>query len=48
MKTMRLALLALALAGLAACEGGGVDLNVSNTDNSTDNSGGGGGDDDNP
>jgi hypothetical protein len=46
MKTMRLALLALALAGLAACEGGGVDLNVSNTDNSTDNSGGGGGDDD--
>ena len=50
MKTMRLALLALALTGLAACEGGGVDLNVSNTDNSTDNSGGDGGgdDDDNP
>lgn len=46
MKTMRLALLALALAGLAACEGGGVDLNVANTDNSTDNSGGGGGGDD--
>ena len=45
-----LALLALALTGLAACEGGGVDLNVSNTDNSTDNSGGDGGgdDDDNP
>ncbi len=41
MKTMRLALLALALTGLAACEGGGVDLNVANTDNSVDNSGGG-------
>src|SRR5688572_4144134 len=49
MKTMRLALAAWAIIGLAACEGGGVDLNVANTDNSTDNSGGGGGgDDDNP
>jgi hypothetical protein len=49
MKTMRLALAAWVMIGLAACEGGGVDLNVSNTDNSTDNGGGGGGgDDDNP
>ena len=49
MKTMRLVLAAWVIVGLAACEGGGVDLNVSNTDNSTDNSGGGGGgDDDNP
>jgi hypothetical protein len=47
MKTIRIALAALAMAGIAACEGGGVDLNVSNTDNSVDNStGGGGGDDD--
>jgi hypothetical protein len=42
MKTMRLVLTATALLGLAACEGGGVDLNVSNTDNSVDNSTGGG------
>ncbi len=41
MKTMRLVLSAWALLGLAACEGGGVDLNVANTDNSVDNSGGG-------
>jgi hypothetical protein len=47
MKTIRIVLAGLAMAGLAACEGGGVDLNVSNTDNSVDNSiGGGGGDDD--
>jgi hypothetical protein len=46
MKTMRLALAAWVIFGLAACEGGGVDLNVANTDNSTDNSGGDGGDDD--
>ncbi len=47
--TMRLVLTAWALLGLAACEGGGVDLNVSNTDNSVDNSGGGdGGGSDNP
>jgi hypothetical protein len=48
MKTIRIVLAALAMAGFAACEGGGVDLNVSNTDNSVDNSssGGGGGDDD--
>jgi hypothetical protein len=45
MKIMRLVLTALALIGLVACEGGGVDLNVSNTDNSVDNSGGGGDDD---
>ncbi len=46
MKTIRLFLSGIALAGLAACSGGGVDLNVSNTDNSVDNSvnnGGGGG-----
>jgi hypothetical protein len=42
MKTMRLVLTATALLGLAACEGGGVDLNVANTDNSVDNSTGGG------
>ena len=41
MKTTRWLLAALAVAGLAACEGGGVDLNVANTDNSVDNSGGG-------
>ena len=41
MKTTRWLLAALAIAGLAACEGGGVDLNVANTDNSVDNSGGG-------
>jgi hypothetical protein len=40
--TMRLALAASMMIGLAACEGGGVDLNVSNTDNSVDNSTGGG------
>lgn len=38
MKTIRLALAAFAVAGLAACSGGGVDLNVSTTDNSVDNS----------
>ena len=42
MKTSRWIFAALALVGLAACEGGGVDLNVANTDNSVDNSGGGG------
>ena len=36
--TLRLAIAASMMIGLAACEGGGVDLNVSNTDNSTDNS----------
>jgi hypothetical protein len=41
--TMRLALAACVAIGLAACEGGGVDLNVSNTDNSVDNSNNGGG-----
>ena len=41
MKTTRWLLAALAIVGLAACEGGGVDLNVANTDNSVDNSGGG-------
>jgi len=41
MKTIRWVFAAVALVGLAACEGGGVDLNVSNTDNSVDNSGGG-------
>jgi len=46
MKTMRLVVAAWVLIGLAACEGGGVDLNVSNEDNSVDNSTGGGGDDD--
>ncbi len=49
MKTIRWGLAALALVGLAACEGGGVDLNVANTDNSVDNSSsGGGGDSTNP
>jgi hypothetical protein len=48
MKTMRVLLAAWLVVGLAACEGGGVDLDVSNTDNSVDNGGGGGGDDDNP
>jgi len=48
MKTMRLVLTATALFGLAACEGGGVDLNVANTDNSVDNSGGGDNGSDNP
>ena len=38
MKTIRLVLAAFALAGLAACDSGGVDLNVSTTDNSVDNS----------
>jgi hypothetical protein len=46
MKTMRVLLAAWLAIGLAACEGGGVDLNVANTDNSVDNSTGGGGDDD--
>jgi hypothetical protein len=45
---MRLALAASMMIGLAACEGGGVDLNVSNTDNSVDNSGGGDNGSDNP
>jgi hypothetical protein len=40
--TMRLAVAATLMIGLAACEGGGVDLNVANTDNSVDNSTGGG------
>ncbi len=48
MKTLRLVLAAFAVIGLAACEGGGVDLNVANTDNSVDNSGGGDGGSDNP
>jgi hypothetical protein len=48
MKIMRLVLAAWVLIGLAACEGGGVDLNVSNTDNSVDNSGGGDDDEDSP
>ena len=38
MKTTRFVLAVLALASLAACDGGGVDLNVSTTDNSVDNS----------
>jgi hypothetical protein len=38
MKTIRIALAGLAMAGLAACSGGGVDLNVATTDNSVDNS----------
>ena len=46
MDMIRVVVVAWAVIGLAACEGGGVDLNVANTDNSTDNSGGGGGDDD--
>jgi hypothetical protein len=45
-KMMRLIVAAWAIIGLAACEGGGVDLNVNNTDNSVDNGGGDGGDDD--
>jgi hypothetical protein len=49
MKTMRVAMAAWVAIGLAACEGGGVDLNVSNTDNSVDNGGnGGGGGEENP
>ena len=49
MKTSRLLLAGLVVAGLAACDGGGVELNVATNDNSTDNSttnnnsGGGGG-----
>ena len=38
MKMTRQVLVGLALAGLAACEGGGVNLNVSTVDNSVDNS----------
>lgn len=38
MKTIRSALAGLAMAGLAACSGGGVDLEVSTVDNSVDNS----------
>ena len=47
MKTTRTILVSLAVASLAACSGGGIDLNVSTVDNSVDNSstttGGGGG-----
>ncbi|HEY7753142.1 MAG TPA: hypothetical protein VH856_04940, partial [Steroidobacteraceae bacterium] len=46
MNKSRLLLAGMALAGMAACSGGGVDLNVSTVDNSVDNSvnnGGGGG-----
>ncbi|MGA1463680.1 MAG: serine/threonine protein kinase [Steroidobacteraceae bacterium] len=46
MNLNRLVLIGIAVAGLAACEGGGVNLNVStvdnSVDNSTNNSGGGG------
>jgi hypothetical protein len=50
MKMTRLVLVGLAVAGLAACDGGGIDLNVATTDNScqgdgacqTNNTGGGG------
>lgn len=38
MKTSRLLFAGLAVVGLAACDGGGVDLNVSTTDNSVNNS----------
>jgi hypothetical protein len=38
MKTYQWLLAGVATAGLAACEGGGVDLNVSTVDNSVDNS----------
>lgn len=47
MNVTRLVFLGIAVAGLAACEGGGVDLKVETVDNSVDNStstsGGGGG-----
>jgi hypothetical protein len=48
MNTSRLLLAGMMIAGLAACDGSGVDLNVETNDNSTDNSttnniGGGGG-----
>jgi hypothetical protein len=46
MKYHQLLFVGLAAVGVAACEGGGVDLNVSTVDNSVDNStstGGGGG-----
>ena len=46
MNIYRLLFAGVAIVGLAACEGGGVDLKVSTTDNSVDNSqntsGGGG------
>ena len=50
MKMTRLVLVGVAMAGLAACDGGGIDLNVDTTDNScqgdgacqTNNTGGGG------
>jgi hypothetical protein len=42
MKANRWMLAGLAAFGLAACDGGGVDLNVATTDNSVDNSTGGG------
>jgi hypothetical protein len=45
---MRVLLAAWLAIGLVACEGGGVDLDVANTDNSVNNGGNGGGDDDNP
>lgn len=38
MKISRLLLAGAVLTGLAACEGGGIDLNVATTDNSVDNS----------
>lgn len=38
MKTSRLVAAGVSIALLAACEGGGIDLNVSTTDNSVDNS----------
>lgn len=48
MKTNRIALAVLAAIGIAACDSGGVDLNVSNTDNSVNNSTTGGGGGNNP
>ena len=48
MKTMRIVLTLIALAGVAACYGGGVKMNVSNVDNSVDNSQSGGGGSNNP
>ncbi len=50
MNTTRFAAAVLTALAIAGCEGGGVDLNVSTTDNSTDNStsGGNGGGSTNP
>lgn len=48
MKASRLMLVGLAALGVAACEGGGVDLKVQTVDNSTDNSTSGGGGSTNP